>query len=147
MSVRTSAKRGRRRWVVLVELVACLLVGAATWGAWLGWDHSYYYDAAVGAYQGPYRPAQVAACAVTVGVLTALLALQWKPLVVAAGITVGFWLPWTVQAGTTDESGLFVVGSFLLLLALAVGTSVAGALGYGLRMMLRRQRRYGRPTS
>lgn len=130
-----------RRWpalVVLAELVISLLVGAAIWAAWLGWDHTYYYDAATGSNQGPYRPAQVVACAVTVGLLTALLALRWNPLVVAAGITVGFWLVWTVQAGSEDESGLFVIGSILLLGGLVMGTSVASAVGYGARSLMRR---------
>lgn len=139
-----STTRCGRPLVLLVEFLVSLLLGAAVWGAWLGWDHSNYYDAAVGSSQGPYRPAQVVACAVTVGLVTALLALRWNPFVVAAGITVGFWVVWTRQASSADESGLFVVGAILLLGGLVVGTAVAAAVGYALRPLVRRLR--GRRT-
>lgn len=114
-------------------LALALLLGAVTYAAWLGWDTEYYYDADVGAYQGPYRPAQVVGCAVTFALLTGLLALRWRPVVVSAGMTLGFWLPWTVQAATQDETGLFVVGSGLLLAGLAAGSAVAAGTARALR--------------
>jgi hypothetical protein len=132
--------------VVLAQLVVCLLAGAASWGAWLGWDHTYYYDAATHNNQGPYRPAQVVACAATVGVLTVLLAMWWHPLVVAAGITVGFWAVWTVQAAGEDSSGLYVVGSALLLVGLVIGTAVAAAVGHAVRPLVHRLAQ-GRPRT
>ncbi|MBA3232992.1 MAG: hypothetical protein H0T17_03440 [Propionibacteriales bacterium] len=140
MSVEHVTGRSWRALVLLAELVVSLLLGAAVWAAWLGWDHSYYYDPVVGAYQGPYRQAQVVACALTVGLLTALLALRWNPVVVAAGITVGFWVVWTVQAGSEDDSGLFLVGSILLLGGLVLGTTVASAVGYRARPLVHRLR-------
>ncbi len=140
MTVEHSSGWHWRVAVILAELLISLLVGAAIWAAWLGWDHSYYYDAATGRNQGPYRPAQVVACAATVGLLTVLLALRWHPLVVAAGVTVGFWIVWTVQAASEDETGLYAVGSILLLLGLVLGTSIASAVGYGARPLVRRLR-------
>lgn len=110
--------------------------GQPGWGGTTG----TYYDAAVGAYQGPSRPSQVVGCALTVGLLTALLALWWNPFIAAEGIMAGFWLVWTLQAGSDDESGLFVIGSILLLCGLVVGTAIASAVGYGMRPLLRRRR-------
>lgn len=146
MTVDPSAPLRKRPAAVFAQLVACLLVGAAIWGAWLGWDHTYYYDAATHTNQGPYRPAQVVACAVTVGLLTGLLALRWHPLVVAAGISVGFWVVWTVQAAGEDSSGLYVVGSALLLVGLVIGTAVASAVGHAARPLVHRLAQ-GRPRT
>ncbi|MGD8201310.1 hypothetical protein ACQE98_11665 [Ornithinimicrobium sp. W1679] len=114
-------------------LVLALGLGAATYAAWLAWDTEYYFDEAVGAFQGPYRAAQVVGCAVTFGLVTALLAMRWRPVVVAAGACIGFWAFWTVQAATQDESGLFLVGSALLLVGLGAGSAVASAIGYACR--------------
>lgn len=116
-----------------VGFAIALVLGAATYAAWLGWDTEYYYDADVGAYQGPYRPAQVVGCAITFGVVTAALALRWRPVFVAAGASLGFWVLWTAQASREDESGLFVVGALMLLVGLAAGSAVAAALGFALR--------------
>lgn len=110
-----------------------LVLGAATYAAWLAWDTDYYFDAGVGAYQGPYRPAQVVGCALTFGLVTALLAVRWRPIVVAAGTTLGFWLLWTVQSSVQDETGLSIVGSLLLLIGLAAGSAVAAVIGFALR--------------
>ncbi len=141
MSVeRPNKPRGRRWLAVLGQCVIMTLVGAGVWAAWLGWDHSMYYDAAAGAYQGPYRPGQVVASALTVEVITALLALALNPFVVAGGITCGFWLAWTVEASREDASGLFLVGSFMLLIGLVVGTAIAGVVGHQMRPLLRRLR-------
>lgn len=107
-------------------LVAAAL-GAGLWAGWLGWDQEYSFDPAVGAEQGPYRPAQVVGCGVSVLLGTAVLALRWPGLTVAAGVTVGFWLPWTAQAAARDESGLFLVGSLMVLAGLSLGTMLAAA--------------------
>ena len=116
-----------------LAFAVALVLGAAIYAAWLAWDTQYYFDADVGAYQGPYRPVQVVGCAITFGIATAALALLWRPLLVAAGTSLGFWLFWTVQASRQDETGLFVVGSFLLLAGLTAGSAVAAAVGFALR--------------
>lgn len=130
--------RGSRQTSVWAGFALALLLGAATYAAWLAWDNDYYYDVAVGAYQGPFRPAQVVGCALTFGLVTALLAMRWRPVFVAAGTSIGFWLLWTVQASTQDESGLFIVGSVLLLIGLAAGSAAASAVGYAFRTQLDR---------
>lgn len=70
--------------------ILALTLGAATYAAWLAWDNEHYYDAALGAYQGPYRPLQVLGCALTFLTVTALLALRWPPVPVAVGASLGF---------------------------------------------------------
>ncbi|GAA1184190.1 hypothetical protein GCM10009584_27830 [Ornithinimicrobium humiphilum] len=132
---------GRRWWL---GLVLAFLLGAATWAAWLGWDTEYYWDAEIGAYQGPYRPAQVVGCALTFAAVVALLTLRWPSRIVVAGTVLGFWLPWTVQAVREDESGLAVVGSLMLLVGLAVGAVVVNAVTRAVRdRVSRRDRRSG----
>ena len=89
---------------------ACALVGAGLWGAWLGWDTTLYTTADNPEPQGPYTTAQVVACAVSVGVVTAVLARWRDPVVVAGGITFGFWVPWSAQAAAGPLSGVAVGG-------------------------------------
>jgi hypothetical protein len=94
------------------------VLGAAIWGAWLGWDRTASYDVITRTVQSPYVTLQVLGCALTVGVVTAVLAGRWHPVAGAAGVTLGFWVVWTVYAATQDASGLFLVGSVLLAIGL-----------------------------
>jgi hypothetical protein len=124
--------------------------GALTWGSWLGWDRTTSYDVITGTEQTPYVTLQVLGCALTVGVVTAVLAARWHPVAGAAGVSVGFWLAWTVDASTQDDSGLFMVGAVMLAVGLAAGTAVAAAVGVGVRAATdatrrRRARRHGEP--
>jgi hypothetical protein len=73
----------------------------------------------------------VLGCASTVGIVTAVLAALWPPVPGAAGVALGFWLAWTVDAASQDDSGLFAVGSMMLAVGLALGTTAAAALGRG----------------
>ena len=109
------------------------LLGAVTWGVWLGWDRTASYDVVTGTVQYPYVTLQVLGCALTVGTVTAVLAALWPPVPGAAGIALGFWLVWTVDAASQDDSGLFAVGSMMLAVGLALGTTIAAALGRGVR--------------
>lgn len=123
-------KRGTWKTSSRAGFILALVLGAATYAAWLAWDNDYYWDVAVGAYQGPYRPAQVLGCALTFALVTALLAMRWKPVLVAAGMSIGFWLFWTVQASVQDDSGLFIIGSGLLAIGLAAGSAASSAIGH-----------------
>ena len=107
------------RVVRAAALVTLALFAAAMWAVWLGWDTEYYE--VDGVTQGPYREWQVIGCGLTV-VAAAVLVQVWLrgavgalPLAVAA--VGGFAAPWTVQAASTDDSGLFVVGLVMLLVA------------------------------
>jgi hypothetical protein len=108
-------------------------LGALTWTAWLGWDRTASYDPVTGTVQTPYVTLQVLGCALTVAVVTAVLAAVWHPAAAAAGVSLGFWVLWTWNAVLHDASGLFVVGSLSLAAGLAGGTAAAAALGAGVR--------------
>ncbi|MFP5370113.1 MAG: hypothetical protein ACLGI3_05115, partial [Actinomycetes bacterium] len=106
------------------------------WGAWLGWDRTASYDVVSGTVQTPYVTLQVLGCALTVGIGTAVLAARWHPVAAAGGVSVGFWLVWTIDAASQDDSGLFAVGAMMLALGLPAGTAVAAAIGAGVRSAL-----------
>ena len=135
--------QGRRSPVSTFLLAAFL--GALTWAAWLGWDRTASYDVVTKTVQSPYVTLQVLGCALTVGALTAVLAARWRPVAGAAGVATGFWLGWTVDAASQDETGLFAVGAVFLAFGLAAGTAVAAAVGAGVRAFVdgRRGRRDG----
>jgi hypothetical protein len=93
------------------------------WFAWLGWDHEYYQ--VDGVAQGPYRGWQVIGCAMSIAAAAvfAYLSVRGVPaiFVLAAAAVIGFAVPWTLDAASTDESGLFVVGLLFLLVGGGVG--------------------------
>jgi peptidoglycan/LPS O-acetylase OafA/YrhL len=109
----------------LLAAAAALAVFAATmWFAWLGWDDEYYL--VDGVAQGPYRAWQVVGCGLSI-CLAAVVALAWArrgAVLLAAAATVGFAIPWGVHAGSTDETGLWVVGLMMLLGGSFVGLVV-----------------------
>ena len=118
---------------ILSTSVALAVFSAAMWFAWLGWDHEYHL--ADGVPQGPYRAWQVVGCAlsIVVAAVVAYGAVRRVSAVVPLPLagTLGFALPWAVDAARTDESGLWVVGLVLLLaggfVGLLVVTAVASA--------------------
>ena len=102
------------------------LCAAAMWFAWLGWDHEYYQ--VDGVAQGPYRAWQVLGCALSISA-AAVLAYLWVPsvwavLVLAAAGDLGFAVPWAMNAASTDDSGLWVVGLVFLLVGAGFGLLV-----------------------
>jgi hypothetical protein len=115
------------------------LVGAAVWGAWLGWDTSYYRLPDDPSLHGPHTSGQVLACALTIGLVTALLSRWRNPVAVAAGVTFGFWVVWTAAAAADVDSGpsFWPIGSALLLCGLVTGTGLTAALGYAVRSVRR----------
>ena len=94
-----------------------------------------------GTIQSPYVTLQVLGCALTVGMVTAVLAARWHPVAGAAGVGLGFWLVWTVDAASRDDTGLFAVGSMMLAVGLVLGTTVAAAVGRGVRSAMDAVRR------
>ena len=117
------------------------VLGAATWAGWLGWDRTASYDRITDTVQDPYVTLQVLGCALTVGLVVAVLAVRRRPLTGAGGVALGFWVPWTVDAATHDDSGLFAVGALLLAVGLAAGTTVAAGAGVLAGTALRAVRR------
>lgn len=114
------------------------LIAAAAWFAWLGWDREYYM--VDGEQQGPYRAWQVVGCGLTI-VVASVLAQWWTRsgwaiFVLAAAATLGFAIPWGVDAAMTDDSGLFVVGLVLLVIGAGAGLSVLLAVTYAVQRAL-----------
>ena len=124
-----------------VTAIALALVAGAMWFAWLGWDHEYYK--VDGVSQGPYRAWQVIGCGVSIAVAAVLAYLWvrsvWAIFVLAAAAVIGFAVPWALDAASSDDSGLWLVGLVLLLvgggIALVVLLTIsAAAASLGLRL-------------
>ena len=120
----------RRLWGTAVLLA---LFTAATWFAWLGWDHQYYEVGGVA--QGPYRPWQVLGCGATVVAATVLAYVRVRGVlalfVLAAAGIVGFAVPWARDAGASDDTGLWMVGLFMLVIGGGVGLLMVLTVTYG----------------
>ncbi len=108
-------------------LLAALAAG--TWFGWLGWDHEYQVDPASQVASGPYEAWQVGGAALClVIVLVGGLVARVRPSLAGAAVTLGFTVPWTVDAARTDDTGLYVVGALFLLVGLAAGCAVVAAV-------------------
>ncbi|WP_374455483.1 hypothetical protein [Nocardioides sp.] len=105
-------------------VLGLVLLATAMWFAWLGWDDDYYE--VDGVAQGPYRAWQVVGCGLAI-CAAAVVARVWAgrgAVLLAAAATVGFAVPWSVHAASTDESGLWAVGAVFLLVGSFVGLVV-----------------------
>lgn len=115
----------RRLWAAAISLGA---FAAATWLAFLGWDHEYY--TVDGIAQGPYRAWQVLGCGAAISLATVVAYLcvrrAGSSWVLAAAATVGIAVPWAVDAAATDDSGMWLVG--LVLLTVGAGTGLIALL-------------------
>lgn len=135
-----SPSRSRPVATVLLAVV----LGALTWAAWLGWDRTASFDVVTDSVQYPYVTLQVVGCAVTVLLAMVVLAARGRSVAAPIGVAVGFWLAWTVDAASQDDTGLFGVGAIMLAFGLAVATVLAAVVGAGVRRLLdRRGRRRG----
>jgi hypothetical protein len=130
------ARPGRMVQVAGAALVAILAV--VSWFAWLGWDHDYQIDPGTGSASGPYEAWQVAGCAGTLlVVLVGALLGGVRAWPASAALTLGFTAAWTVDAAGTDESGLYGVGTILLLAGLSAATTVVSFVVRRLRPAVR----------
>lgn len=123
---------------LLVGAVLLAAATAGTWFAWLGWDDEYQVDPATGSASGPYEAWQVVGCVVTLlvlGLAVGFLVSPWV-LVVVPPVFTGVW---TVDAAGSDDSGLFIVGAFLVLVGTSFGAAVVALLALGLRALRRRR--------
>ena len=114
-----------------------LALAAATvfvWWAWLGRDTTMQLDPETGNYSGPYTTGQVAGAVLTLAaLLVAAVLLRLPALPAAAVMTVAFTAAWTAQAAAEDETGLFLVGTILVLGGMAAGTTVVALITASLR--------------
>lgn len=128
-----TSKNGWRSLLVAAGLAAATV---AVWWLWLGRDTEYRVDLVTGATSGPYEAGQVIGCAVSFIVLAVVGGLLAPPWYVVPAMTLPFTIAWSVNAATSDESGLWVVGAVLVL----IGTAVGSALFGGGTWLVRRQR-------
>jgi len=126
---RGASGEGRRPASTSSRFGLAVLTGLAVWAAWLGWDDTTSYDVVTRQDESPYVTLQVLGCALTVGVVTAVLAARWSPVVAATGVSVGFWWAWTAWAAASDSTGLFFIGAVGLAFGLAAGTAFAAFVG------------------
>lgn len=124
----SDSSSGRLRTVAVV--LGAALAAVATWVAWLGWESGYRTDPATGAVSGPYSVAQVVGCVLTLVVIAAAAGWWAPPWFVAPAVTLGFTTAWTLDAAATDDTGLFAVGTLLLLVGLGAGSALVGAVAW-----------------
>ena len=125
------AKKTFRTTAGLLGLAAATVF---TWWAWLGRDTEMQLDPATGDYSGPYTTAQVAGLVLTLAALLVTAVLLRVPALPAAAVmTVAFTAAWTAQAAATDDSGLYLVGTILVLAGMTAGTAVVALLTSAVR--------------
>ena len=126
-----------RRASLLATVLVLGLFAAAMWFAWLGWDDTYYE--VDGVQHGPYRAWQVVGCglSICVGAVLGLVRVRRGVVLLAGSATVGFAVPWSVHAASTDDSGLWAVGLVMLLGGAFIGLVVV--LTVAERLLGRRQ--------
>lgn len=112
-------------------LLAAVLLAAATigtWAAWLGWQTGYRTDPRTGSVSGPYSWWQVAGCVITLAVVAGVAGRSMSPFLVVPIVAVAFTLAWSAQAAPADESGLWAVGAFLVLIGTTLGAAVVAGV-------------------
>ncbi|GAA2678213.1 hypothetical protein [Actinoplanes palleronii] len=127
-----NSSTGKSRALIGTVVVAVLSAGA--WFAWLGWDTEYQTDPATGVTSGPYEAWQVAGCALTLLVVFVGALLARVPALLASlALTLAFTAVWTAQAAAEDSTGMYGVGTIMLLLGLGTATLVVTALATAIR--------------
>lgn len=135
---RTNALTTGRTWPIVVMLA---VLAGLDWWVWLGTDSRYQRDPVTGVSSGPYETPQVVACAVVL-IALAIGFRRWLASgVVVAAIAVGFTVPWTVHAAARDSTGLFGVGTVMLLAGISLGGLLVMQLLDGLREIRASRRR------
>ncbi|WP_318241574.1 hypothetical protein [Cellulomonas avistercoris] len=124
-----------------VRYALVVVLTAACWFAWLGWDTQYRTDPVTGDVTGPYEAWQVVGCVVSLVAVTvtAVRALGGRRAV--ATVAVAFTAAWVATQAPRDESGLWLVGALLVLLGTAAGVGVVALVsGAGRRRRARAAR-------
>jgi putative copper export protein len=118
-----------RTLCILITSGLLALATVVAYWLMLGRDTSYYLDPATGSYAGPYTTGQVAAFALTVlALLVAAVLARLHPLLAAAVVTLGVLVPWTANAASTDETGMYGVGAFMILAGVGTGSWIIAML-------------------
>ncbi|MGW6131215.1 hypothetical protein ACWFNE_14420 [Cellulomonas sp. NPDC055163] len=107
--------------------MALAVLTAACWFAWLAWDTTYGVDPATGVASGPYEVWQVLGCVLSLAVAVVLGTRVLGGPVTVVVTALAFTVAWSVTA-SADETGLWLVGALLVLVGVAVGSSVVAAV-------------------
>lgn len=133
----TSMFGGPRRLIrqIAGALVVALL-SALQWYVWMAWDTGYRTDPVTQQTSGPYEAWQVAGCAVSLLVVfVGALMLGVRPLWASAALTLAFTAAWTATASANDETGMYGVGTIMLLFGLTAATATVSLVVTGLRRL------------
>ena len=119
-----------KSFTALVTFIIVALTTAAWWT--LGRDTTREVDPATGAVTGPYEAPQVIACVVVLVALVVIGTLLLPAWLAVLGVSLPFTAAWTIQASSTDDSGLWAVGAVLVLVGTLVGGTIVTAVTRGL---------------
>jgi hypothetical protein len=130
----TSASRGNRPALQAVGVLAVAALAVLIWYAWLGWDREYQVDPITQVSSGPYQAWQVIGCGASLlVVLVGALLVGLHPVWASAALTLGFTVAWTADAAAVDDTGLYGVGTVMLLVGLTAATTVISLITMRLR--------------
>ena len=113
--------------VVLTAIVLVVLT-TFTWWAFLGRDTARLVDPATGTVTGPYEAPQVIGCVVVLVALVVVATLVAPTWLAVLGVALPFTAAWTIQAASSDDSGLWGVGAVLVLIGTLGGGAVVAAV-------------------
>ena len=114
----------------LITFVVAALTTATWWT--LGRDTTRDVDPVTGNVTGPYEAPQVIACVVVLVGLVVNGALVLPAWLAVLAVSLPFTAAWTIQASSTDDSGLWVIGAVLVLVGTLVGGTIVAAVTRGL---------------
>ncbi|MFF5205809.1 hypothetical protein [Streptosporangium sp. NPDC000396] len=124
----------RRRRVAAGARAAGLLAAATfvNYMIWLGWDQEKD-EAPYGGLSGPYQPWQVVGVVLGLGALAAAGGWRGHPVAAAVAVTLTMTVCWSVDAATSDDSGLWAVGAVMVLVGTSLGVGVVALCAAALR--------------
>ena len=120
----------------LVTALGLVASSVGTWWLFLGLDTVRDVDPVTGSTTGPYEAPQVIGCAVVLICLVSAGTTALPAWLAVTAVAIPFTAAWSVQAATSDSSGLWVIGAALVLL----GTVCGGALVAAVTTLLRRRK-------
>ncbi|MFP5022344.1 hypothetical protein [Pseudonocardia phyllosphaerae] len=91
------------------------LATASCWWVWMAWDHDYRIDPVTGEAVGPYEAWQVIGCGVCLVAVCVVATLRLPVWIVVLVMPIAFMWAWAATAASTDSTGLWLVGAFMML--------------------------------
>ena len=121
----------RNKYMAALSTFIIAALTTATWWT-LGRDTTRDVDPVTGDVTGPYEAPQVIACVVVLVGLVVIGALLLPAWLAVLAVSLPFTAAWTLQASSTDDSGLWAVGAVLVLVGTLVGATIVTAVTRGL---------------